>query len=442
MPKKSFQDVVKIKRINRDMLPEKMEKTEHKESHLLHHLEKHIEKHKTLPHHSKENKSNINSKYTLWFVALVSVVFLLFALSFLFSRAKVTVNPKMQDLVLDENLSATKDSSTDGLAFQLISLSDKEIKTVPGGEQKDVSVKAKGTIVIYNAFSSKPQPLNINTRLEGSNGKMYMTDIKVIVPGIAKDNTPGHVEVSISGAGAGEEYNSGPLDFKIFGFKGTPKYTKIYAISNINDKTTSGKITGGLKGSVGQISDADKLTIVNDLKTTLQAKLFKKATEQIPSEYILFKDAVFFKNDDPTFDFVPTGSQVTVGVNGTLYGFFFNEKDLTKKIAEDSVDKYDGSDVYVSKIKDLIFTLANKDNISYGDVKNINFSLTGNTKIVWKVDSDKLIDDLLGSTKKDFNGIFSKYINIDSADLVLRPAWKSSLPSTRDKIDILVKDPL
>ena len=178
---------------------------------------------------------------------------------------------------------------------------------------------------------------------------------------MAKNGTPGVIDVSVSGADSGEEYNSDQLDFTVLSFKGTLKYSNIYGRSK-------SKITGGLKGKFGQISDAEKQTIVNDLNTTLQTKLFKKATEQIPAEFILFKDAVFFKSDDATESFAPTGDQVSVTAKGTLYGFFFNEKELTKKIAEDNIDKYDGSEVYISKIKDLIFNLPNKDNISFSDV--------------------------------------------------------------------------
>ena len=48
---------------------------------------------------------------------------------------------------------------------------------------------------------------------------------------MTKDGKPGSVEVGIYGSSAGPEYNSIPIDFKIFGFKNTPKYAKIYARS-------------------------------------------------------------------------------------------------------------------------------------------------------------------------------------------------------------------
>src|SRR3989344_6062534 len=104
-------------------------------------------------------------------------------------------------------------------------ISGEESKVVQDTKTKDVIEKAKGTVLIYNNFSSVPQRLDIDTRLEGSNGKIYKTVKKIVVPGM-RSSAPGSVEVGIYAAAGGEEYNSGPLDFTIFGFKGTPKYSK------------------------------------------------------------------------------------------------------------------------------------------------------------------------------------------------------------------------
>src|ERR1035437_2188259 len=66
------------------------------------------------------NFTKKNSRYLLWIVALVSAIFCFFAVSFLFAKAEVSVNPKIQNVVLNENLSASKDSSGGGLAFNLV----------------------------------------------------------------------------------------------------------------------------------------------------------------------------------------------------------------------------------------------------------------------------------------------------------------------------------
>ena len=388
------------------------------------------------PYETKQNKKGKESKYRIYFVALISVVFLLFALSFLFSGAKIVITPKIREIPLNsENLSAAKDPNIPGLSFDLVVISGEENKTIQGGEEKEVEISAKGVVLIYNSYSSSSQVLDINTRLEGSNGKIYKTDKKITVPGMTKDGKAGSVEVGIYGADTGEEYNSTPLDFKIFGFKNTPKYSKFYGRSK-------GEITGGFKGKSPIVSSLEKTSAVSELKAVLETKLLKKVTDQIPSGFILFKDAVFLDIDDKNINFSPDkDNKVLISIKGTLYGFLFDEKELTKKIAQDIIEKYDGNEVYVPNIRNLIFSLNDKENISSADVKNINFALSGTPKIIWKVDEVKFISDILGQKKINFNAILSQYPSIDSAQLTIRPFWKSSFPEKSDSIQIIVNYP-
>ena len=316
-------------------------------------------------------------------------------------------------------------------------ISGEEEKIVQTTGIKDVSEKARGVVLIYNNFSSAPQRLDIDTRLEGSNGKIYKTEKQVVVPGM-KDKVPQSVEVGVYAVNAGEEYNSDPLDFTIFGFKGTSKYSKFYARSK-------GEIAGGFKGKASVISDTEKSSAVNDLKTALQAKLFKKATEQIPNGFVLFKDAIFIKMDENSVDVASfKENMLPVKLKGTLYGFLFNEDKLAKKIAEQNINGYDGSAVYVSNIRDLNFSLpaqaglSDKDKIMFENVSNIIFNLSGSAKVVWKINDSKLVADLLGKSKDDFNQVLLQHPNIDSADLVISPFWKSSIPGKTKDIKVIV----
>ena len=439
MPKYFLQDMVKIKRVNHEtQIPQ--EKVRLETALPVKNPARNATPNVARPHDSLERVGQAGGqasgiRYTLWFVAIISIMFFLFALSYLFLNAVVTVNPKMQDLTLNENLSANK--GTGVLPFDLVVLSGEEEKTVAATEEKDVSEKAKGIVLIYNTFSSASQRLSVDTRLEGSNGKIYKTEKQIIVPGM-KGNTPGSIEVGIYGTEAGEEYNSGPLDFSIFGFKGTSKYSKFYARSK-------GKIVGGFKGKASIISDTEKLATINDLKTTLKEKLFKKAVDQIPSGFILFKDAVYLDIDDKNIDLTSSkDSMLPIVLEGTLYGLLFDEQKLSKKIAENSINQYDGSDLYMTNIRDLTFSLispANKDNISFADVNQISFNLSGATKIVWKLDESKLIADLFGKSKKDFKQILLQYPNIDSANLSISPFWRRSLPDKIKDIKVIVNYP-
>ena len=380
---------------------------------------------------STDYSNNDGFKYGLWVVAIIAVLFLLFAISFLFSGATVTVNPKIQDIVLNQSLNAVKDSGNgsgnNNLAFDLMAIPGQETETVQSGTVQNVLARAEGMVRVFNAFSSFSQTLAADTRLIGSNGKIYKTEVKIIVPGMTADGTPGSAEVNISGSEAGASYNSTPLDFKIFGFKGTAKYSKIYAESE-------GDIT------VAQLSNAQKTNAVGELRTMLQTDLMEKATNQIPSGYILFKDAVFLNDDGGTTGIASSVGAVPVTLNGTLYGFLFKVDDLTKQIVQENVENYDGSPVYISNLQNLTFAMADKS-VSFPDVTNINFTLSGPMKAVWKVDTDQLISDLLGKRKGDFNQILSGYSDIDSADLTIKPVWGMSFPDKSKDIKVIVNYP-
>ena len=126
------------------------------------------------------NHSKNKYRYMLWFVALVSIVFCFFAFSFLFSKAEISVILKTKNIVLNKNLSASLDSTVDILPFELTHFSDETSKTIVLEEQ-DLKQKAQGKIILYNKFSSSPQILSMDTRLEGSNNKIYKTKTKVVI---------------------------------------------------------------------------------------------------------------------------------------------------------------------------------------------------------------------------------------------------------------------
>ncbi|MDQ3076155.1 MAG: hypothetical protein M3Q34_03445 [bacterium] len=388
-----------------------------------------------------DKKNNKGSRYSLWIVALVSIVFLFFSFSSIFAKAKVVVDPKVEDIPLYHDFSAFKDTNNEEvLPFSLVSLSDEVTKLVQSSEEKESEQQAKGKVMLYNSFSTTPQRLAKDTRLVGTNDKIYKTEIEITIPGMVKaspekgikQNLPGSVEVNVYASESGEEYNTRPIDFKILGFKGTNKYDALYGRSK-------GDIAGGLKGKFNFISTEDKTKVENELKTTLEDKLLKKITEEIPEGYVLLKNATIFKTDDKEMSLVSKDKEVPFVLRGTLYGFLFEEKSLTKKIVETVVPDYDNSEVYITNIKDVAFTTTlPAGTTSYLNVKDIDFNLSGTPKIVWKVDEEKLRNSLLSKSKDDFNQILAQFTNIDKANLTLRPIWRRNIPGKSKDVKIIV----
>jgi len=371
----------------------------------------------------------------LWVVAVSSVLVLLFALSFLFTKAKIAVTPKIVEENLNETISASKTSAgaADNLTFDLVVLEGEESKGVEAGAERDVSVAATGRAVIYNTYSSAPQSLAIDTRLEGSNGKIYKTKTRLTVPGKRADGTPGSVEVAIYASEPGPEYNSGPLDFKIFGFKGTPKYGGFYARS-------TGDLTGGFVGKTREISPEDRERTVAELRIGLQSKLYKRASDQLPEGFVMWKDGSTLSILPENIRVVGTETGADVTVKGTFTGIIIDESKLAKKIAELTVPKYNGEEVFIPEVDNLNFSLTGLS-IPLAEAENIVFSLSGPAEIVYLVDVEALGADVLGKKKRDLNQILQAYPAIASADLVLRPFWKTSFPDKPESIQITVDYP-
>jgi hypothetical protein len=390
--------------------------------------------------YARRNQGFINdpnkksSNFSMWIVAFFAVIFLFFSISFVFSSVKITVNPKSQNLFLDKQIKALKNSNNENLSFELVSIEDSLSVSLEGKEEKDVLIEARGKVVVYNNFSTASQPLLIDTRLESPDGKIYKTDKRVVVPGM-KDGKPGSVEVGIYASEPGEEYNSTPLDFKIFGFKGTSKYDKFYARS-------VGNIEGGMKGRVLQVSDEEKNKSIENLRGELEKSLFKKAIDTIPSGFVLFPGSSFY--DIQKEDYSIDGNKMKVSVKGSFYGIVFNEKKITDFILKNT--EFENKNVFISNLRELNFSFISDINWSLlgediSSLSQLDFSVSGDLKVVYNLDTKKFTEDLLGKKKKDFNFVLTNHEAVSSANVSFKPAWKRTFPEKSKDIKIEINYP-
>jgi hypothetical protein len=139
--------------------------------------------------------------------------------------------------------------------------------------------KARGVIRIYNEYSASPQVLIANTRFVSSDGKLFRTPARVVVPA-----APGAIDIEVAADQPGEEYNIGPTSFSIPGFAGTSKYTAFYAKS-------SESMAGGMRREVAQVTKEDfnkaKDKVTQKALDDCKASLIDSA----PKDYFLIKDA-------------------------------------------------------------------------------------------------------------------------------------------------------
>ena len=387
----------------------------------------------TIPFHPQPPRPA--SRRALWYIAAACVVGFLFSISFIFEKATITITPKSVPVAFDisDTFTAQKDSLNDSdIVYTVMSLSGDQAMKLPSTGQKDASLKATGSVVLYNAFSTTPYKLAKGTRLQASNNQIYRTNQAVSIPAYTKSGTtiiPGSIEVGVTADVAGEASNLEVSDFSIPALANLPQAKKVYGRS----KTA---ISGGLSGVVYTISqdsaDAAAATLVDGLKSTLIAK----ARVQIPSGYLLYDGATTFSVDDTAQVLYSKDKDVPVGIHGTLTSYLIKEDTLAQAVVRKFVSQYGGEPVVVEKLSDMVVTPTASLNPTSDT--SFTFSLSGSTNITWTIDQKAVQDALAGKKKADFQSILSDIVGVAKADVVIKPFWKQSFPDDPKRLTIVL----
>jgi hypothetical protein len=382
----------------------------------------------------KEQGPRHSSKKTIWFAVGVALVIIIIFILSLFESATVKIYPKQQIIsATGQALFADKDGADNTVPFEVIKISKDQGMSVNATGEKDVEQKASGKIVIYNNFDSNNQRLIKNTRFETSEGLIYRIDESAVVPGQQIKNgekVPGSIEVTVFADEPGEKYNIGLVDFTIPGFKGDPRYEKIYARS----KT---EMTGGFVGKMKTVSENDLASAQNSLHAALQDELIKEIQSQLPDSFVLVNDGFFF-----SFKSLPqsnvAGDTVQVNEEGTLDAIVFNKSLLANYLASQFASSLPSGGVHITDIGNLPIIITNKKDFNPGADTSFEFTIDGQVILVADIDEEAIKKDLAGQSKKDMNSILANYVAIEKAQPFIRPVWKGKFPKNEKNIKIEV----
>jgi hypothetical protein len=356
-----------------------------------------------------------------------------------FQKSDITITSKHQIINYNnKQFIASKDGDANAVDFEIMITEDTKLKSIILTEPKEVSVKAKGSITLYNEFSSTPQKLLAGTFLADNNGKTYKTDKAVTVPGYKidtnKKNIPGQVVVEISAFLPGDAYNGSPTDFYITSFKNTSKYNKIYG----KLKTP---LSGGASGLVYTLDDLNMSKIDNIAQSTLKDDLLKKVKALVPDGYILYPNATTFSYTIGDNEFSKT-PESEIEIKGILSVVLLKEKSLIDNIIKVSLPEIKGDElkeIVIPDLSKLTFNFVNKDQLITKDLVSIPFYFSGDIDAIWKPDIETLKIKMLGVNKSSVLPIFRQDPGVSSAIVKIFPPWQSHIPEDVNKINIILK---
>lgn len=385
----------------------------------------------------KDPKKSIGLPISGIFIFILVVAAIYFG-SIYFEKATVIIDAKEQSSTLsDKQFVAAKNIDSD-LGFEIMIMSGEETKSMTLTETENVSIKSSGEVTLFNEFSTASQNLLVGTFLSDNDGKTYRLNNNVKIPGYTVDSDkkiiPGSIDVPITAFLPGDAYNGSTTDFHIVGFKGTAKYTKIYAKA----KTS---LSGGRTGVVYVLSENEKAGINSATDTVIKNDLQKKLQAEVPDGYIYYPGSITYSynlGDGNYYD--QPKAEVKIAYN--LSVVLLKKDDLSNAIIKNLLPKITPAElkqITITDLSKLTFAFVDKNQFVNKELESVIFSLTGQVDLVWKPNTEEIKNKIVGLAKDNIKAIFDSETGISSANLKMMPPWKSSLPTDPHRISVVVR---
>lgn len=378
----------------------------------------------------------------LWTLSLTTILFLVGIAIYLFvPKAAVIVSVKLDSQSVDAQMTGRVGLSApdvDGgiIPAQLVSVAQEVSESYAAtGSQLVSNQKAHGTVIIYNEYSSSPQPLVATTRFLTADGKLFRLIKDVIVPGTNKVDGQiknGEVVAEIAADEAGDSFNIDPTTFNIPGFKSSGvKYDKIYA------KSTSAMTGGGNGASESKvITNGDIASAKSKILTELNGKIEEEMKKTGIDDAVVLDGAT--AESDVTYklsnsaDDVADSFQITA--NAEAKALIVSQKDIHSLIAEMLEKNSDGKKIDVGSIK-VDFSRADVDFAS-GTI-NIKFHAIG--KIVPSFTADSIKKAILGKNEEQIKAYLSDLSNVQKVELNYWPSFiNGRIPFLGSRVNVTI----
>lgn len=361
------------------------------------------------------------------------------ALGTILPKATIAITPKKE--TIDLNIPAKADVSLSNIDTANNKIPAQIIKTEKSqtmefsatGRQSGES-KAGGKITIYNAFTPpQNQTLVKTTRFETSDGKIFRITEGITVPAAKIENgktVPGSIEANVVADVPGPEYNIGPSEFTIPGFKGSPKFNAFSA------KSTSA-MAGGSKGDGSVVTAEDmekaKKTIKETLTESIKNELKEKSLSSL--EYSDEATTVEIIEESSSLKMGEAGEKFTVTAKASATTFQFSEEDIKMLIAKNIEEK--------TTTEKIIFKdLTKKYSDITADFSNgiLTLNINAHQTVAPDIDIDDTKSEFAGKGENEIRDFIVNNDAIESAQVSFWPFWVKKAPKNVDRIKIIIND--
>lgn len=388
---------------------------------------------------AEEKRERVRSGFKKYFLTLLILVFvggLIYAALEFLPRVEIKIIAKKTPWNYEDWLWASKETlNIDAVTKRIPAEIFKETKNVnlayPSNGRKMVEKKASGEITIYNAFSSKPQTLIIETRFETLDGKVFFLTKKIIVPGAEITDgkiVPSSVKATVIAEKEGAEYNiSSVAKFSIPAFKGSPKYDGFYAKSDR-------PIIGGFVGEMSYPTEDDIRLAKGKNRAVLEESLNILLTSQMPKELKIIEGGKEFKILKETIgEEIDSQGNFSVFSEAVLAIIAFRESDaleLMKNLAKSGL-----GDDFKEKEYSLQYG-ATRGDFGKGEL-SFKIDYKG---IFWqKINIESFKNSVLNKKENELKVAVFSLPGVEKAIVSFWPFWVKSVPDKTNRIKVMME---
>jgi len=365
-----------------------------------------------------------------WVVAPIFLALFIFT-AFQISKAEIAIWPKTELLDFEAELTIDTKTSEVDLSYKVIpayAFESQKVLYEDFDSTGTVRKKAEGVIRLYNEYSTKSETWLKGTRFVSSEGKLFKSKNKIIVPGAElKDGklVARYVDVDVIAAESGEEYNIEPTHFSIYVFRGTPRYTKFYGES-------LKPMTGG--GDSSEVTKQDlelaEEVLVGKTKSASEGELKNKVPETQ-----VFLDDILETEVLEKFSLTKAGDEAeafSFKVKTKSKTLLFNKEDIEEYVRQ-IVSSQDTSSktLYKESLK-IDYTVQSIDFDAGKAVIDLKISV----EVYSDINLDLLKKELIGKSLAGTKVFLENQPEITKVEVRLWPFWVKNVPKNVEKINI------
>ena len=388
----------------------------------------------------KERKivlSRTTGKLFLVFIALGVITFGLVAY-FVLPKAKLVIALKKESILFDLPVLVDKntfkiDLMLNKIPGRLIKTQSQETREFPATGERQLDEKARGLITVYNEYSSSPQTLVETTRfLSTETGKVFKTTKTIVVPGAKIEEgkiVPNSINVEVIADEPSPEYNIGPSNFTIPGFKGTAKYNGFYGKS----KTA---MSGGSIGKVKIVSKEDLEKAKESLAKELREKIIQSLKNQVPTNFKLFNEALKEETIETVFSQQAgeRAEKFTLNLKNQATAIVFDPRYIDELVDKNIISQISEKKKVLPNAREINYT---KWQVNF-DKGQIGLDIKVKQGITWEVNISDLKKELAGKNESEIKKILSQKPEIQNIQVIFWPFWVKRIPEQTSKIEIII----